>query len=189
MSVNRRRLVLLLPALAALGACSAPVRSPAPVGVRQVLQWQSWVDPKLQGQIALGQVTGGDAPATGMLKKTLAWFWGTPADTAVLSDGLEDQLRALSLLAALPGQGRFALDAKLLQLDAGGLVLGAEAQSQVLYTLREGDKVVYQRRVRAQAQTGWGDHVLGSDRQRLAKEAAIKESLRLLALDLVTLRV
>jgi hypothetical protein len=189
MSVNRRRLVLLLPALAALGACSAPVRSPAPVGVRQVLQWQSWVDPKLQGQIALGQVTGGDVPATGMLKKTLAWFWGTPADTAVLSDGLEDQLRALSLLAALPGQGRFALDAKLLQLDAGGLVLGAEAQSQVLYTLREGDKVVYQRRVRAQAQAGWGDHVLGSDRQRLAKEAAIKESLRLLALDLVTLRV
>ncbi len=186
MPVNRRHLVLLLPALA---ACAAPVRSPAPVGVRQVLQWQSWVDPKLQGQIALGQVTGGDVPATGMLKKTMAWFWGTPADTAVLTDGLEDQLRALSLLAALPGSGRFALDAQLLQLEVGGLMLGAEAQSQVLYTLREGDKVVYQRRVRAQAKTGWGDHVLGSDRQRLAKEAALKESLRLLALDLVTLRV
>jgi hypothetical protein len=107
----------------------------------------------------------------------------------VLTDGLEDQLRALSLLAALPGSGRFALDAQVMQLDAGGLVLGAEAHSQVLYTLREGDKVVYQRRVRAQAQAGWGDHVLGSDRQRLAKEAALRESLRLLALDLVTLRV
>ncbi|MCZ8235842.1 MAG: hypothetical protein ACK520_08870 [Inhella sp.] len=186
MSVNRRHLLLLLPALA---ACAAPVRTPPPLGLRQVAQWQAWVDPKLQGQIALGQITGGDAPATGMLQKTMAWFWGTPADTTVLTDGLEDQLRALSLLAALPGSGRFALDAQLLQLEVGGLVLGAEAQSQVLYTLREGDKVVYQRRVRAQAQAGWGDHLLGSDRQRLAKEAALKESLRMLAQDLVTLRV
>jgi hypothetical protein len=186
MTVSRRHALLALPALA---ACAAPVRTLAPVGVRQALQWQAWVDPGLKGQIALGRISGGDTPATGMLKKTLAVLWGTPADTAVLTDGLEDQLRALSLLAALPGSGRFVLDAQLLQLEVGGLVLGAEAQSQVLYTLREGDKVVYQRRVRAQAQAGWGDHVLGSDRQRLAKEAALKESLRLLAQDLVTLRV
>lgn len=186
MPVNRRHLLGLLPALA---ACAAPVRTPPPLGPRQVAQWQAWVDPKLQGQIALGQVSGADAPATGMLRKTLAWFWGTPAEAAVFSDGLEDQLRALSLLAALPGGGRFVLDAQVLQLQADGLVLGAEAQSQVLYTLREGDKIVYQRRVRAQAQAGWGDHLLGSDRQRLAKEAALRESLRLLALDLVTLRV
>lgn len=186
MPVNRRHLLLLLPTLA---ACAAPVRTPTPAGPRQVAQWQGWVDPQLQGQIALGQVSGGDAPAAGMLKKTLAWFWGTPADTSVLTDGLEDQLRALSLLAALPGSGRFVLDAQLLRLDASGLVLSAQAQSQVLYTLREGERTVYQRRVRAAAEAGWGAHLLGSDRLRLAKEAALKESLRLLALDLAALRV
>ncbi len=183
-----RRLFLF--ALPMLAACAAPVRPPVPVGVRQALQWQGWIDPGLKGQVSLGRITGGDGPVPdSYLRKTLAWLWGTRTEGAVLSNGLEDQLRALSLLAALPGGGRFALDIDLQQLEADGLVLGAEAHSQVLYTLREGERTLYQRRVRAQGSASWADHLLGSERQRLAKEAALRESLRLLAVDLVALRV
>lgn len=184
----RRRLLLLCAPLA-LSACGSAVRTPEPLDARQALQWQAWIDPALKGQVSLGEVRGADAPAVGRLQQTLGWLWGQRTETAALADGLEDQLRALSLLAALPGQGRFTLDVELQQLQADGLLGAAEAQIAIVYTLREGSRTRYQRRVRAQGSAGWAHHALASERQRQAKEAALRESLRLLAQDLVALRV
>jgi hypothetical protein len=48
----------------------------------------------------------------------------------VVLDALEDQLRALRLLASAAEPGRYRLDAKLIQLEVGGLIGSAEAQAR-----------------------------------------------------------
>lgn len=190
MSVSRR--ALLLSSLA-LAGCSTSVQTPqTTISSRQALQWRSFIDDQLRGQIALGQIEGSDAPAVGYLRKTLAFLWGSRIDAQVINEALEDQLRALRLLAPLPGEGRFELDAKLLKLEVEGLVMSSDAQAVVLYSLHErgpGGKLVYQRRMRSHGEAGWLDHGFASERQRLAKEAALRASLVMLAQDLVTLRV
>lgn len=193
MPVSRR---LLLAASVSLAACARPVRTPPlALGEWQALQWRSFVDDKLKGQIALGDVRGGDPEAEGWMRKALAWAWGTPTRDLALQDALEDQLRALRLLAGAAQAARYRLDVQLLRVEAEGLVLGAQAQAEVLYRLRErgeggeGGRLVYERRVRTEGQAGWSDHGLAGGRQRLAKEAALRGSLALLARDLVSLRV
>ncbi|MBB5202995.1 hypothetical protein HNQ51_000288 [Inhella inkyongensis] len=187
----RRTVLLALPAL--LAGCSSAVQSPPlAISARQALQWRSFVDDQLKGQIALGEVTGADAPAVGYLRKTLAWLWGSRTSPDTVGDALEDQLRALRLLAPLPGTGRYQLDTQLMALEAEGLLGPSEAQAQVEYRLREkgeGGRLIYQRRIRSQAKAGWLDHGFASERQRLAKEAALRASLMMLAQDLVALRV
>lgn len=175
-----------------LAGCASSVRTPPlVVSERQALQWRSFVDERLKGQIALGEVKGGDAAAQGWMKKTLAWFWGNPTRDQAVQDALEDQLRALRLLAAAPQPGRFQLDVQLLRVDAEGLLTGADAQAEVAYRLRErdGGRILYERRVRSEGSANWLDHALASDRQRLAKEAALRANLMLLTQDLVALRL
>lgn len=191
MTVRRRLFLLLLPL--GLAACSSAVRTPPLVlSDWQALQWRSFVDDKLKGQIELGEVQGGDAQAQGWMRQALAWAWGTPTRDQTVQDALEDQLRALRLLASAAQTARYRLDVQLLRVEAEGLLLSAQAQAEVVYRLRErGDagRLIYERRVRSEGQAGWLDHGLASDRQRLAKEAALRSSLALLARDLVSLRV
>lgn len=191
MSVPRRTLLAALPLLVA--GCGTPLRTP-PLALtpRQALQWRSFVDEQLRGQIVLGEVQGADEPAVGFLQKSLAFVWGSPLSGQVVLDALEDQLRALRLLAGTPDAGRYRLDARLLQLEVGGLIGSAEAQARVEYTVREreeGGRLIYQRQVRSEGKAGWLDHAFTADRQRLAKEAALRAGLVLLAQDLVSLRV
>lgn len=191
MSVPRRTLLAALPLLAT--GCSTPLRTP-PLALtpRQALQWRGFVDEQLRGQIVLGEVQGADAPAVGFLRKSLAFVWGSPLSGQVVLDALEDQLRALRLLAGTPDAGRYRLDARLIQLEVGGLIGSAEAQARVEYSVREreeGGRLIYQRQVRSEGQAGWFDHAFSADRQRLAKEAALRAGLVMLAQDLVALRV
>ncbi|MFO1252973.1 hypothetical protein [Inhella sp.] len=191
MSVPRRTLLAALPLLVA--GCGTPLRTP-PLAItpRQALQWRSFVDEQLRGQIALGEVQGADEPAVGFLQQALAFVWGSPVAGQVVLDALEDQLRALRLLASAAEPGRYRLDARLIQLEVGGLIGSAEAQARVEYTVREreeGGRLIYQRQVRSEGKAGWLDHAFTADRQRLAKEAALRAGLVLLAQDLVALRV
>ena len=191
MSVTRRTLLIALPPL--LAACGSTLQSPPlAISPRQALQWRSFVDEQLRGQIVLGAVQGADEPAVGFLRKTLAWLWGARVEGEALNEALEDQLRALRLLANAAEPGRYRLDTQLLRLEAEGLIGPAEAKAQVEYTLREaaeGGRVVYQRKVRSLGKAGWFDHGFASDRQRLAIEAALRAGLVMLAQDLVALRV
>lgn len=190
MPVSRR---LLLAATALLAACASPVRTPPlALGDWQALQWRSFVDERLKGQIELGEIQGGDPDAQGWMSKALAWAWGTPTRDPTVQDALEDQLRALRLLAGAAQSARYRLDVHLLRVEAEGLLLGAQAHAEVRYSLRErgeGGRLVYERRVRSEGQAGWLDHGLASQRQRLAKEAALRSSLSALARDLAALRV
>ena len=83
MSVPRRTLLAALPLLVA--GCSTPLRTP-PLALtpRQALQWRSFVDEQLRGQIALGEVQGADEPAVGFLQQALAFVWGSPVDGQVV---------------------------------------------------------------------------------------------------------
>ncbi|MBH9551714.1 hypothetical protein [Inhella gelatinilytica] len=191
-------------ALTALVGCGSTVQSP-PLALKplQVLQWRSFVDPQLRQQIGLGDVQGGDAGAADFLGQTLRWLWGTHTPNAVVQDALEDQLRALQLLAAAPHPGRYRLDARIISLEASGLLGGAEATARVEYTVRENlpeaqaapgaadgpGRILYQRQVRSQGEAAWLSHLMSGDRQRLAKQAALRAGLVVLAQDLVQLRV
>jgi len=195
MLVPRRTLLIALPGL--LAGCGTPLRTP-PLALtpRQALQWRSFVDEQLRGQIVLGEVHGADEPAVGFLQQALAFVWGSPLASQVVLDALEDQLRALRLLAGTPEAGRYRLDARLMQLEVvgliGGLVGSVEAQARVEYSVREREepgRLIYQRQVRSAGKAGWLDHAFTADRQRLAKEAALRAGLLLLAQDLVALRV
>lgn len=192
MKLARRTVLLGLPALA---ACGSTVQTP-PLALKpmQALQWRSFVDPQLRHQIGLGQVEGGEPEAREFLDKALRWLWGSHTPNEVLQDALEDQLRALALLAATPQAGRYRLDARVITLEVDGLMGSADAKAKVEYTVREreaqaGATPIYQRQVRSQGQAGWLDHVLSGDRQRLAQQAALRAGLILLAQDLVALRL
>lgn len=193
--MNALRLASALLAATLLGGCGSTVQAP-PLALKpmQALQWRSFVDPELRQQIGLGEVQGGDAAAASLLDKTLHWLWGSHTANEVVQDALEDQLRALQLFAPGPNPGRYQLDARLISLEASGLIAGAEATARVEYTVRERHpegqgRILYQRQVRSQGEAAWLSHLMGSERQRLAKQAALRAGLMQLAQDLAQLRV
>ena len=105
MSAKRRHLLFALPVL--LAGCNTPVRETRlkAVDERTALQWRSFVDERLRGQIGLGSIKGSDPEAVGYLQKTLQWTWRSRLDERTVSDALEEQLRLLRLFASLPGSG------------------------------------------------------------------------------------
>ena len=180
MFVLRRALPLLM--LTLLAACASPVHTPAlALDDFQALQWRGLVDERLRGQVELGEVQGADRAAEGS---------GTSEQT--LLHALEDQLRALRLMAGAPQSARYRLDVQLLRLDLGGHVMSAKVEAELRYQLRErgeGGRVLYERKVRSAGSANWLDHGAASGRKRLATEAALRSNLGMLARDLISIRV
>lgn len=168
-----------------------PLQSLDPV---TTLQWRSFVDEKLRGQVQLGQLVGSDPEAVGYLQKTLDRVWTSRAQAKPLRDALEEQLDALRLLANAAATGRYVLDVEILRLEAGGLPLSGDGEAELRYRLRENNasgRLVYERRLRSQGELPWAGaaHLWPPQRQRAAKEAALRANLRLIAQELVRLRV
>lgn len=196
MSVSRRHALFALPIV--LAACNTPMREQRlqAVDERTALQWRSFVDERLRGQIALGNIKGSDPEAVGYLQKTLQWTWRSRLDERTVSDALEEQLRLLRLFASSPGSGRYVLDVEVMQLDSDGYPFGSDGRAELRYQLRERDpsndlgssRLVYERRLRTQGELPWLP-LLPNHRQRLARESALRANLAKLAEELVRLRV
>lgn len=190
MHAPRRRALLLLPSL--LAGCALPVREQPLQGLDPIttLQWRSFVDEKLRGQVALGELKGSDPEARGYLQQTLERVWTSRAPAKPIADALETQLQELRLLAGVGTPARYVLEAEILSLGGGQLPLSSEGEIEVLYRLREiaGGRLVYERRLRSQGEIGYG-LLWPPARQRAAKEAALRANLLKLGQELVRLRV
>lgn len=189
--MNALRAAVVLPLL--LAGCAMPVReSPLREGLDPItsLQWRSFVDEKLRGQVRLGELTGADPEAVGYLQKTLERLWDSRAASKLLRDAVEEQLQELRLLANAALPARYLLDVEILSLAGGSLPLASEGEVEVRYRLREidGGRVVYERRLRSQGALGYG-LLWPPARQRAAKEAALRANLLKLGQELVRLRV
>lgn len=183
----------LIPLLALLlSACAMPVREPTLHALDPVttLQWRSFVDEKLRGQVTLGEFKGADPEAVGWLQKTLERVWTSRALQKPVADALEEQLHELRLLASAAASGRYVLDVEILSLAAGGLPLSSEGEAELRYRLREaeGGRLVYDRKLRTQGDISPG-LLWPPGRQRAAKESALRANLLKLSQDLVRLRV
>jgi hypothetical protein len=189
--VNASALVLLCVLLA---ACAMPVREqPLREGLHPItaLQWRGFVDEKLRGQVALGEIKGSDAEAVGWLQKTLERVWTSRAPQKPVSDAIEEQLHELRLLALAAQPARYVLEVEILALHGGPLPLGSEGHAELRYRLREagdGGRLLYERRLRSEGEVGYG-LLWPPARQRAAKESALRANLLKASQELVRLRV
>lgn len=190
-----RALCFALAATGLLAACAAPVREAPLQSLDPIttLQWRSFVDDKLRGQVALAPLKGADPEAVGYLQKTLDRIWISRAPAKPVADALGEQLEQLRLLANTAAPARYVLEVEILQLQGGPLPLGGDGEAELLYRLREAvtGRLLWERRLRSQGELGWGSpsSLWPPQRQRAAKEAALRANLRRLAEELVRLRV
>lgn len=187
-----RVLCPLLAAAGLLAGCALPVRETSLQGLApvQTLQWRSFVDERLRGQVQLGEFKGADPEARGYVQKTLERVWESRTPAKPVVDALEEQLMRLRLLANAAQPARYVLDVEILRLAGGSLPLAGDGEAELRYRLRESDsgRLVYERRLRSQGEVNpallWPPA-----RQRAAKESALRANLLLLAHELVRLRV
>lgn len=194
-SPSRRPAVpgLALACLGLLTACATPVREQPLHSLDPItrLQWRSFVDERLRGQVALGDIKGSDPEAQGWMQKTLERVWSSRAPGKPIADALEEQLHQLRLLASVAVPARYVLDVEILQLEGGSLPLSSEGEVEVRYRLREageGGRLVYERKLRSQGEISPG-LLWPPLRQRAAKESALRANLLRLSEELVRLRV
>lgn len=164
-----------------------PLQALEPV---QTLQWRSFVDERLRGQVQLGEFKGADPEALGYVQKTLERLWESRTPPKPVVDALEDQLLQLRLLANAAQPARYVLDVEILRLSGGNLPLSSEGEAELQYRLREAasGRLIYERRLRSQGEVSLVQ-VWPPARQRAAKESALRANLLLLANELVRLRV
>lgn len=185
---------VLCPALllATLAGCALPVREAPLQGLDPMttLQWRSFVDERLRGQVQLGEFKGADAEARGYVQKTLERVWESRTPAKPVLDALEEQLLQLRLLASAAQPARYVLDVEILRLAGGNLPLSSEGEAELQYRLREAasGRLVYERRLRSQGDVN-PSLLWPPARQRAAKESALRANLLLLAHELVRLRV
>lgn len=146
------------------------------------LQMRAWVPDVLRQNVALGPVTGGQA--------TNRW-WGSKVSSTALEQAFEDSLRAVGMFPLVREAGRYQLDIKLTDLDQPLVSLDTTVRLGISYSLieRSSKATVYQRTVRNAATVEIGDKLLPVERLRLANEAAIRDSIKLVLRDLVALQL
>jgi len=134
----------------------------------------------LRQNIGLGPVSGGQA--------TNRW-WGSKVSSQALEQAFEDSLRAVGMFPLTREAGRYRLDIQLTDLDQPMVSLDTTVRLGISYSLveRASKATVYQRTVRNAATVELGDKLLPVERLRLANEAAIRDSIRLVMRDLVAL--
>ena len=181
------RLVLVPLALLVLNlaGCGTPAKPlPMVVTPADALQMRSWVPDALKAQVAVAPVRGG--------ADTGRW-WGSLVSAGVLQHALEESLHAVGMRSLAPEPApRFELQAHLVLLEQPTVPpLGATVGVAVQYTLTEkaSGRVVYQRRIYNQEESGLTDAIVSPpDRVRIANERAVRANIQLLLRDLVTLR-
>ncbi len=166
-----------------MGGCGTP-SEPLSMGLSpaDALQMRAWVPDALRQNVALGPVTGGQA--------TNRW-WGSKVSSAALEQAFEDSLRAVGLFPLVREAGRYQLNIQLTDLDQPLVSLDTTVRLGISYTLveRSSKATVYQRTVRNAATVEIGDKLLPVERLRLANEAAIRDSIKLVLRDLVALQL
>lgn len=182
MKASRIIATTALATLAALmGGCGTP-SEPLAMGLSpaDALQMRAWVPDALRQNVALGPVTGGQA--------TNRW-WGSKVSSAALEQAFEDSLRAVGMFPLTRDAGRYQLDIKLTDLDQPLVSLDTTVRLGISYTLveRASKTAIYQRTVRNAATVELGDKLLPVERLRVANEAAIRDSIKLVLRDLVAL--
>lgn len=173
--------------LASIGALMAGCGTPSEplsmgLGAADALQMRAWVPDALRQNVGLGPVTGGQA--------TNRW-WGSKVSSAALEQAFEDSLRSVGMFPLTREAGRYQLDVKLADLDQPMVSLDTTVRLGISYSLveRASKAVVYQRTVRNAATVELGDKLLPVERLRLANEAAIRDSIKLVLRDLVALNL
>ncbi len=166
-----------------MGGCGTP-SEPLSMGLSpaDALQMRAWVPDALRQNVALGPVTGGQA--------TNRW-WGSKVSSAALEQAFEDSLRAVGLFPLVREAGRYQLNIQLTDLDQPLVSLDTTVRLGISYTLveRSSKATVYQRTVRNAATVEIGDKLLPVELLRLANEAAIRDSIKLVLRDLVALQL
>ncbi|MDI4634833.1 hypothetical protein J7U46_17360 [Pelomonas sp. V22] len=175
----------MLAALAAglMAGCGTPSESLSMgLSPADALQMRAWVPDALRQNVALGPVTGGQA--------TNRW-WGSKVSSQALEQAFEDSLRAVGMFPLVREAGRYQLDIKLTDLDQPLVSLDTTVRLGISYTLveRSSKATVYQRTVRNAATVEIGDKLLPVERLRLANEAAIRDSIKLVLRDLLALQL
>jgi len=164
-----------------VGGCGTP-SEPLSMGLSpaDALQMRAWVPDALRQNIGLGPVSGGQA--------TNRW-WGSKVSSQALEQAFEDSLRAVGMFPLTREAGRYRLDIQLTDLDQPMVSLDTTVRLGISYSLveRASKATVYQRTVRNAATVELGDKLLPVERLRLANEAAIRDSIRLVMRDLVAL--
>lgn len=175
----------MLAALAAglMAGCGTPSESLSMgLSAADALQMRAWVTDALRQNVALGPVTGGQA--------TNRW-WGSKVSSQALEQAFEDSLRAVGMFPLVREAGRYQLDIKLTDLDQPLVSLDTTVRLGISYSLieRSSKATVYQRTVRNAATVEIGDKLLPVERLRLANEAAIRDSIKLVLRDLLALQL
>ncbi len=167
--------------VALLAGCATPARMEQ-MTAQVAPSAMASADARLKGAIAVADVTGG---------KDTNPMWTSQVSSETFRQSLEASLTQAGLFSKVLSAGKYTLTADLLKLDQPLVGLNMTVGSTVRYSLIDvaTKKEVYGKTLTVSYTAKMSDAFVGTERLRLANEGAIRENIKALMNDLVTLKL
>ncbi|MBL8698101.1 MAG: hypothetical protein JNK67_07000 [Alphaproteobacteria bacterium] len=164
------RAMLGVAALCMLAACAQPARVTQMV-VPNVMAPVVAANPSLQGSLAVGDISGGQATNP---------LWTSQVDNPEFKEALEQSLQANAMLAPNATASRYVVAAQLRELKQPLIGFDMQVTPRVAYKVveRANQATVFEEELTTPYTASFSAAFVAVERLRLANEGAIRESIK-----------